>query len=370
MPSEDHTTRGQRIAQIALGLFLVGLGIWTIQGFLTAIAWASIIAIALWPLYTRPEWQQLRRPRHNILMPSLFTTVVALVLLAPLVIIGVQISREVQDTISWIQTARLNGIPEPIWLTKFPFGQDAINSWWQTNLSDPSGSADLLNRIDRKSLVAFGEHLGSKIVHHIITMGITLLTLFFLFREGKSITEQMRQVGRLIFGPHGEEIGLHIIASVRGTVNGLVLVGLGEGTLLGVIYAIAGVPHATLFAMAIAMLSTVPLAIGIPFGIASLTLLVNGAIAKAIAVLSISVVVSFTADHFVRPKLISGTTRLPFLWVLLGILGGIEVWGLIGLFIGPAIMSALMMTWRSLAKPKVIIQEHEAITQNQEIIVD
>ena len=44
---------------------------------------------------------------------------------------------------------------------------------------------------------------------------------------------------------------------------------------------------------------------------------------------------TFTADHFVRPVLIGGATKLPFLWVLLGILGGVEVWGLIGLFIGP-----------------------------------
>ena len=52
------------------------------------------------------------------------------------------------------------------------------------------------------------------------------------------------------------------------------------------------------------------------------------------------------ADHAVRPALIGGTTRLPFLWVLLGILGGVETFGLLGLFLGPAIMAALILLWR------------------------
>ena len=60
-------------------------------------------------------------------------------------------------------------------------------------------------------------------------------------------------------------------------------------------------------------------------------------------------VVTFIADHFIRPSLIGNATRLPFLWVLLGILGGVETWGLLGLFLGPAIMAALMLLWREWA---------------------
>jgi predicted PurR-regulated permease PerM len=59
--------------------------------------------------------------------------------------------------------------------------------------------------------------------------------------------------------------------------------------------------------------------------------------------------ITFTADHFVRPVLIGGATRLPFIWVLLGILGGVESFGLLGLFLGPAIMAALILLWREWA---------------------
>ena len=59
----------------------------------------------------------------------------------------------------------------------------------------------------------------------------------------------------------------------------------------------------------------------------------------------------FVADHFVRPVLIGGATRLPFVWVLLGILGGVESFGLLGLFLGPALLAVLITLWRELAQP-------------------
>ncbi len=71
----------------------------------------------------------------------------------------------------------------------------------------------------------------------------------------------------------------------------------------------------------------------------------------AIIVFAFGMTVAFAADHFVRPVLIGGATKLPFLWVLLGILGGVEAWGLLGLFLGPAIMAALILLWRDWTKP-------------------
>ena len=72
----------------------------------------------------------------------------------------------------------------------------------------------------------------------------------------------------------------------------------------------------------------------------------NGEIGMAVAIAVLGSVVVFIADHFVRPVLIGGATRLPFLPVLLGIIGGIEAWGLIGIVAGPALMAALLLLWR------------------------
>jgi predicted PurR-regulated permease PerM len=78
---------------------------------------------------------------------------------------------------------------------------------------------------------------------------------------------------------------------------------------------------------------------------AALWLFVHGATVSAVGVAAFGFVVVFVAEHFVRPVLIGGSTRLPFLLVLFGILGGAETFGLIGLFVGPALMTVLTMLW-------------------------
>jgi predicted PurR-regulated permease PerM len=179
-----------------------------------------------------------------------------------------------------------------------------------------------------------------------VLFGFTLLTLFFLFKDGDRLIAQLLSASARAFGPAGERIGRQMVASVHGTVDGLVLVGLGEGFLLGIVYLLTGVTHPTLFGLFTAVAAMVPFGAGVVFGIAALILLVQGSVVSAVIVLVLGFLVTFTADHFIRPTLIGKTTRLPFLWVLLGILGGVETWGLVGLFLGPAVMAALMLLWR------------------------
>jgi predicted PurR-regulated permease PerM len=90
----------------------------------------------------------------------------------------------------------------------------------------------------------------------------------------------------------------------------------------------------------------IPFGAIVMFGVAALLLLAQGSVIWAAAVVAVGLVVVGFADHFVRPALIGGATRLPFLLVLFGILGGVETLGLLGLFIGPATMAVLMLLWR------------------------
>jgi predicted PurR-regulated permease PerM len=134
-------------------------------------------------------------------------------------------------------------------------------------------------------------------------------------------------------------------------VNGLVLVGLGEGIVLGVVYVLVGLPYPVPVAALTGVLAVIPFGAPVVFGAAALYLLSQVQIAAAAIVLGAGFFVTFTADHFVRPVLIGGATRLPFLLVLLGILGGLETLGLLGLFVGPAIMAALVSLWREWTGP-------------------
>jgi predicted PurR-regulated permease PerM len=344
----DGATRPQQGAKAALALLLAALGLWTLHRYLPALIWAAILAIAVWPLYQRAV-RRLPPGKHNVLLPSAFTLAMGLVFIIPLVLVAVQAGKEVHGVFESIAKARTEGIPPPEWLGHLPAGSQQATSWWQENLASPDSANALLQKARESQFVSDGRELGAEVAHRAVLFGFTLLTLFFLFKDGNRLGSQMRQASARAFGPAGERIGRQMIASVHGTVDGLVLVGLGEGFIMGIGYVFAGVPHPTLFGLFTAIAAMVPFGAPLVFGIAALILLIQGSVASAIVIGVLGMVVSFVADHFARPILIGSATRLPFLWVLLGVLGGVETWGLLGLFLGPAIMAALMLLWREWA---------------------
>jgi predicted PurR-regulated permease PerM len=337
--------RAQRIAWVILALVLIGLGLWTLREFMSALAWAGILAVAFWPSYhrTRRRWPL---GHHDILLPALFTLGIALVFVLPIAVAGMQAGREARTVVAWIDDARHNGIPVPDFIGHLPLLANRTRQWWLLNLSDPDAAADMLARLWTPQYVTAGRQVGIAILHRLVIFGFCLLTLFFLFKNGDALIIQLRHASARAFGPGGERIGRQTIASIHGTVNGLVLVGLGEGLVLYVVYLMTDVPRPALLGAATAVGAIIPFGAPLFFGIAALLVLVQGSMAGAIVIVAAGAVTTFVADHFIRPVVIGNATRLPFLWVLLGILGGVTTWGLLGLFLGPAIMSALILLWR------------------------
>ncbi len=334
----------QRLARVLLSIGFVLLGLFILEGFLRALVWSAILAIATWPLYTR---MQARMPggRSSVLLPALFTVVSTLVVLVPLVLLAYQAGSEARSVSAWVRDARQHGVPLPDALAHLPAGQAQVSAWWQSNLTDPEGARATLGRLDTE-LLTMGRSYGSRIMHTAVNFGFTMLALFFLYKEGPSLGRQMQVAAMRLFGPSGEPIGRQLIASVHGTVDGLVLVGLGVGFVLGVGYTVAGVPHPVLLGTISAAAAMIPFAPWFMVAIAALLVLAAGKTVAAAVLAAYGVAVIFIADHFVRPVLIGGATKLPFLWVLLGILGGVETFGLLGLFVGPAVMAALILLWR------------------------
>jgi predicted PurR-regulated permease PerM len=138
-----------------------------------------------------------------------------------------------------------------------------------------------------------------------------------------------------------------MVDATRGTVNGTVLVAVGEGLLIGVGYLIAGVPNAVLFTIFTTALAMIPFGAWVAFTAAALVLVSgDGSGLAAAGVFCWGVIVMFAGDHFVWPTLVGGSARLPFLLAFVGIFGGLAAFGLIGLFLGPVIMAALLTVWR------------------------
>jgi predicted PurR-regulated permease PerM len=332
----------QRIARAALIVAVVILSVWILWPFLPALAWAGVLAIATWPL----QQALVRRRMGKTGMAALLTLALAFVLVLPLIGLGIQAAHESGAIMQWITDVRQNGLGTPQWLAHLPYIGNALAAWWQANLAEPGAARALFGRAETTGIFSLTRTFGIELAHRLTILVFTLLTLFFLYRDGATLMKEAQVIADRLFGPPGGQLGKNVVAAVRGTVNGLVLVGLAEGVLLGIAYAAAGLSHAVLFGLITAVLATVPFGAPVVFVSCALYLLIQSHTTAAIALLAFGVLVTFVADHFVRPLLIGSSTRLPFLWVLLGIFGGLESFGLIGLFLGPAIIAVLLAIWR------------------------
>ena len=337
--------RGQRMMAIVAVGVLAAAGLWTLHFFLHAIGWATIIAMALWPIHEK----LLRRwPGHaRLLLPAAMVSAVTLLFVVPLVMVAHAVVQDSAAVMDWVRDAQTNGVPAPDLLGHLPYGEH-VRGWWIANLSQPGG----LGRIATHSQAAGGgvlatsERVVGAVAHRALLVVFMLVVLFFLLRDGERLGRAMQVATTRAFGAAGEKVFEQVVAAVRGTVNGLVVVGFGEGVLLGFSYELARVPHAALLALLTALLSAIPLGAVVAYVLAAGILAAGGETGWAVAILVWGSIVVFVADHFVRPVLIGGATRLPFIAVLLGIVGGIEAWGLIGLVLGPALMAALLLLWR------------------------
>lgn len=340
----------QTVARVAVATALILIALSILEEFLAALVWAAVLAIALWPLYHRMVLVLPEQAEREI-APLLATLAITVILIGPLVLLGMAVARESHFVMHFIADARHNGIPVPAWLGTLPLVGATLAEWWQANLSDPVAAGDLIGQVNLRSLAESARTYGGEIVHRIVILLFTLLTLLFLFRDGERLAVQLRDLSDRVIGLRGERIAGHMIAAVHGTVNGLVLVGLGEGALLGVCYFAVGLPYPASIGAMTAVAAVIPFAAPVVYILAGLYLIAVGNMVGGIVVIVFGSVIVFIADHFIRPVLIGGAARLPFLLVLLGLLGGLRTMGFLGLFLGPAIMAALVAMWREWTEP-------------------
>ena len=327
-------------------LAIIASALFVTQHFVLPLLWAVILCIATWPLYLR----MLRVCRgHNLAAAALTTLISALVFVTPLVLGVVQAAHQAPALAVMIADANNAGIGAPQWLLRIPGGGASIYDWWAATLGQPHGLSHLLQDGSMARLHSASDVLrtvGANVLHRMIDIGFAFMALFFFYKDGLALRGQVGAIGDHLIGTTRWELySTKIPTAVRATVNGLVLVGLAEGVLLGIAYEFAGVPSAALWAAATGVLAIIPFGAPLAFGAVALLLLIKGSTVAAIAIVAWGTALLFFADHVVRPTIIGNATALPFLAVLLGILGGVEMLGLIGLFVGPVVMTLFVTLW-------------------------
>jgi predicted PurR-regulated permease PerM len=350
-PSDDSTpdVRIRRTRRFVGAALLLLLAFWMIQSYLITLGWAVIIAISVWPLYRRIRS---RLGGSRIAAPLLVTASLALLLMIPFALALAEIGREGEFMIGWLTRLQQNGLPVPEWLHGLPLAGERLAQWWQAHLGRPQLAEQFLSGLDSQTVTAWSKTLGGALASHLLHAFLTFLTLFILLRSGDEIGHHVLTVIDRWFGHPGERLAESMAVAVRGTVNGTILVAVGEGILIGIGYVMAGVPNAIFFAILTIAFAMLPLGAWLAFGTAAVVLvLTGGSMAAAAGVVAWGAAVMLIGDNFVQPALIGGAVELPFLWTLLGILGGLETFGLIGLFLGPVLMAALLTIWRQQSTP-------------------
>jgi predicted PurR-regulated permease PerM len=335
------------IHSTVFSLLIIALACFVGQRFFLPLAWAAILCIATWPLYLRVlAWTRGR----TVVAAVLLTAAMACLLVIPTLLGLRQAVEEAPALANYLADANNIGLAPPAMLAHLPLIGDYVQRWWQETLSQPHGLTHLFSDgAVGHWMSASGvlKTVGGQIFHRLIDFGFAFLCLFFFYLDGQSLNAQLMRIGGRWFGDERwEHYHGKVPVAIRATVNGLVLVGLGEGVLIGIGYAFAGLPSPALWGALTGMLAIVPFGAPVAYVSAALMLAASGNTVGAIAVAVWGTVVLFVADHFVRPTIIGNATRLPFLAVLFGILGGVETLGLVGLFIGPVVMVLVVSLWR------------------------
>ena len=333
--------------KIFLSLTILGAAAWLVHGFIPALLWAVVIAIATWPLRVKIAK---KTKLTDAGVASIMTIAIAALLFFPIVYALIFAAMDLGALTSWIMEVQKTGIAVPEWLHTIPKVGDQAVSWWAANMADSAGLSVFLGSADNTWVKNFAQILGAQAAHRLITLIFTIVTLFFLYEGGDALSKKTLVLLENLTGEIGRRYGLQAVAAVRATVNGVVLVGLAEGLLIGLFYWAAGASHAAILGLATGALAMIPFAAPLIFTSVSLALMTQGKMVAAISVFVFGMVVLGIGDHLVRPRIIGSSVKLPFLWVLLSILGGVEVFGLIGLFIGPALMALVIMMWSDMTE--------------------
>lgn len=319
-------------------VLVVLLSALVLRSFIEPLLWASVIAIATWPMYRRFA-RQFRTSTTSNALALLFTALVTLLVLGPILFAFGSLAVQTQNLVHQIAITDKAGLAAPAWLETLPLVGARLADRWQEALSVPGGLSASLERADTSWVLGWARTLAQFAAHHLFIVAFTVLVLFFLYRGGDALAMRVGSLLHDRFGERAESYAELAIVALRASVNGMVAVGLFDGVLTGLTYALAGVDHPEAWGAVTGLFAMIPFLGYVAVAGVALALIGKGATTAASVVSAVGVVVLFAGDKIVRPVLVGNAAKLGFVWVLMGSLGGLELLGPLGLFIGPVVLA-------------------------------
>lgn len=338
-PRIDQTLTLVVLAILIAGCFLV------LQPFMTAIVWAAILCATVWPLYLRARRWLGGRDGVAALVVVLL---IALTLVAPFVVVGVTIADNADRVAEWARQLIEAGPPEPPgWVAQLPLIGERAAATWGAFAHDTARLFDEARKYfdpAKKVLVAS----GATILGAILQLTLSVFIAFFFFRDGDAVVKHVQAAVDRIAGERGRRLADVAATTVRGVVLGILGTALAQGVLMAIGLWLAGIKAAPLFGLATFLLSPVPIGPPLIWIPAGLWLMNQGEMGWGIFIMVWGVLVVSMVDNVLKPMIISRGSDLPFILVMLGVLGGVVAFGFIGVFLGPVLLAvgyALVKEW-------------------------
>ena len=226
----------------------------------------------------------------------------------------------------------------PKYLTDLPVIGGEIDSSWHritSNRTELNAALKTLAAPAQRLALATGKVAGNGLLQ----LALALLVIFFLYRDGAAIAHALYTGARKLGGDLGEEL----IERTRGTVIGVMLGIVGTAAAQGAVamigFLIAGVPAAVLLGFATFFLSMIPIGPPLIWGGAAAWLYGQGETGWAIFLVLYGLFVISSIDNFLKPFLMARGAGIPILLIALGVIGGVLVFGFIGIFLGPVLLA-------------------------------
>jgi predicted PurR-regulated permease PerM len=328
----------------AVTLLLVGCLV-VLQPFFAAILFAAAIVISSWPLYAK----LLERMRgRRTLAAATMTLSLTLVVIVPLALVAWTLADDVTGFYEHARAAVETGaLDPPAWLKNIPVVGESLDSYLRNLMHSREQMVELARRMlepARKFLLSGGLVLGAGVAQ----VSLAAFVSFFLYRDGAAILDAIGVAMDRIIGEGAPKVAQIVANTVRGVMYGLLGTALAQALVAAFGFAIAGVPAVPLLGVATFIMSLVPVGPPIVWGGAALWLFSEGRPGWGIFMLVWGIFLISGVDNVVKPMLISRGSDLPFLLVLLGVLGGVLAFGFVGLFIGPTLLAvgySLLRDW-------------------------
>jgi predicted PurR-regulated permease PerM len=317
-----------------------------LEPFLLSILWAGIIAVAAWPMFARIRQRLGERSGRAALVS---TAVVAVTIAAPMLFIGVFVLRDVVNAVAFLKGVDDTGLPRPPWLAELPGIGAYLAEKWEQYVARPRQISSLMHNVFEARLDAVQELARAvllDITGRVAIMFFALWVLYFLLRDGERIAARIHRLGYRWLPRRWPLYAHQIPSAVRSAVNGLILVALGEGVVMSLLFWALGVPAPVSLGTLTALVALVPLAGPALIALISLVLFAAGRAAAAMALFVLGTVVILLAENLLRPILSKGSSDMPFLLTLFGIFGGLALMGIAGVVIGPVILALLLVLVR------------------------